>query len=637
MANDDKSKNGAAGQRARAPRTPPAPSHSAPQAVERRLGRYMVAALPQQQLTAMGIAASALEPAALEKLLADDPHVRVHRRLPAPERSQPAGAASMAFPGIVIAEMTYEHARALRLQLPQLLLERDRLLAYTGGATQPVEGLVDPTVAVPVGRSHTFPFLVRDTEGNPVPDAGVFVTGSSSLTQAMTGPDGRATVSTVSETPETIRAVLIKPSDAHWSLRVERPALSTTHDNLIVLKNLSESFPGFPDQQVFGWGQRAMHLHRLPPTFRGSGVKIAIIDSGVAVDHPDLRDEITAGLDLVDRQAHGWTIDTVGHGSHCAGIITGADNGRGVIGFAVESQVHACKIFPDGRFSDLIEALDYCIDNEIDIVNLSLGNSRPSRLVAAKIDQARNAGTACIVAAGDNGGRVNFPGSLSTVLTVAAIGRTDTFPPDTSHSEVAGPHTADGYFSATFSCHGPEVDVCAPGVAILSSAPPDTYALWDGTSVAAAHVTGLAALVLAHHGDFRNGFSERDTARVDHLFQLIKSSCTLLNLGDPHRSGAGLPDALRALGPALAGIPALPSDVIALLDRLTAEMIQAGLIAHTPTPTPEAAARAQEMPRPAPAAATEQSTMLGQTALAWLAEEMRTAGLLLEDPLDLLE
>src|ERR1700730_4641763 len=143
-----------------------------------------------------------------------------------------------------------------------------------------------------------------------------------------------------------------------------------------------------------------MHLHRLPPTFRGSGVKIAIIDSGVAVDHPDLRDEITAGLDLVERPAPGRAVETVGHGSHCAGIITGADNGRGVIGFAVESQVHACKIFPDGRFSDLIEALDYCLDNEIDIVNLSLGNSRPSRLVAAKIDQARNAGTACIVAAG---------------------------------------------------------------------------------------------------------------------------------------------------------------------------------------------------------------------------------------------
>src|SRR5258708_1956173 len=132
MANNDKSNNGPGEQRARGPRIPPAPSRSVPQAVEPRPRRYIVPALPQHQLTAMGIAASALERAALEKLLADDPHVRVPRRLPAPERTQPGGAVSMSFPDIVIAEMTYEHARALRPQLPQLHLERDRLLAYTG-------------------------------------------------------------------------------------------------------------------------------------------------------------------------------------------------------------------------------------------------------------------------------------------------------------------------------------------------------------------------------------------------------------------------------------------------------------------------------------------------------------------------
>src|SRR5690606_41811331 len=67
--------------------------------------------------------------------------------------------------------------------------------------------------------------------------------------------------------------------------------------------------------------------------------------------------------------------------------------------FAVEAEVHVCKIFPGGRFSDLIEALDHAIGEGIDVVSLGLACRHPSQLVAAKIDQARNAGVACVVAA----------------------------------------------------------------------------------------------------------------------------------------------------------------------------------------------------------------------------------------------
>jgi hypothetical protein len=182
-------------------------------------------------------------------------------------------------------------------------------------------------------------------------------------------------------------------------------------------------------------------------------------------------------------------------------------------------------------------------------------------------------------------------------------------------------------------------------------APPDGYVVRDGTFLAAAHVTGLAALALAHHGDFRNGFGERNAARVDHLFQLIKSSCTPLDLGDPHRTGAGLPEALRLLGPALAGIPALPGEVLNLLDQLTTEMIQAGLVQPVPMPAPETLTRAQPTatPQAGQAGPVGQAGQVGQAgpgiaaappgqpALAWLAEEMRNAGLLVEDPPDLLE
>jgi subtilisin family serine protease len=117
--------------------------------------------------------------------------------------------------------------------------------------------------------------------------------------------------------------------------------------------------------------------------------------------------------------------------------------------------------------------------------------------------------------------------------------------------------SSDGFFSARFTCFGPEVGVCAPGVAILSSVPPDNFAVWDGTSMAAPHVTGLAALVLAHHADFQGAYKARNASRVERLFQILKQSARPLNLGDPYRVGAGLPDALQALSlapPAAAGM-----------------------------------------------------------------------------------
>ncbi|WP_433500428.1 S8 family peptidase [Sphaerimonospora sp. CA-214678] len=603
------------------------PTRQMPHVVEPRPMRYMVAALRQPYLSAMGVSAQPLDADGLCELLENDPEVTVRRRLPGhpgrPARTEPQGrhqgpafpataphlmaphlmgtqvmgpqvmGTSAPFPEIVIVDMTAEHALELHMKYPQVLIERDRLLTYSEVPGPPRRRRTAAAV-VPSGVVSTFTFLVRDGDGKPVPGATVFVTGFGWPAQGVTGADGRATVTLAGETPESIVSLVVKPRAGHWSFQLDRPSLSTSRDNLIELVKLSETFEGFPGHQLFGWGQQAMNLDRLPPTFRGAGVKVAVIDSGAAIDHPDLLNRISGGIDLSDHKPDGWAVDTAHHGSHCAAIIGGADDGQGVVGFAVEAEVHACKIFPGGRFSDLIEALDYCIEQRIDVVNLSLGSRHPSQLVAAKIEQAREAGVACVVAAGNDGGPVGFPGNLPTVLTVAAIGRVGTFPTGTAHAaEIMEPCTGEGYFSPRFTCHGPGVDVCAPGVAVLSAVPSGDYAVWDGTSMAAPHVTGLAALVLAHHPDLYDGYGTRDARRVERLFQIIKSSCLPLDLGDPGRTGAGLPNALLALGPALALItPELTADigsgdlsaggVQGLLDRLTAEMAWAGLLVPGP-------------------------------------------------------
>jgi subtilisin family serine protease len=158
---------------------------------------------------------------------------------------------------------------------------------------------------------------------------------------------------------------------------------------------------------------------------------------------------------------------------------------------------------------------------------------------------------ACIVAAGNDAGPVRFPALSPDVFAVAAIGKQGEYPANSYHATQVAKDTKvtqDGFFSAKFTCFGPEIDVAAPGVGIVSSVPEDTYAAWDGTSMASPHVCGLAALMLAHHPDFKARFKLRSEKRVERLFELIKDSCRALEFGDRNRSGAGLPHAIRALG-----------------------------------------------------------------------------------------
>jgi len=97
-----------------------------------------------------------------------------------------------------------------------------------------------------------------------------------------------------------------------------------------------------------------------------------------------------------------------------------------------------------------------------------------------------------------------------------------------------------------FHAADPNSTCARPVVAVVACQSPDGYAVCDGTSLAAAHVTALAALVLAHHGDFRSGFASRDLQRIERLFQILKG--TAQPIGAPWQTGAGLPNAAQALG-----------------------------------------------------------------------------------------
>lgn len=460
-----------------------------------------------------------------------------------------AGAAD-----VLIARMPMDKAAVLRQQNGgQLLVEEDQLLHLSHFDAGP--GMVTG-IAAAVGPAWSATILVTSKDNTPVKEAEVYLFGCLATASGLTDERGQVTLSLAGETIQSVRSIYVKPKSDYWTYYQEQPLLDPGQPNIVFLRALTETFPDFPRQQVLGWGQRAMRLDQLPAPYRGQGVKVGIIDSGIAASHVDLQ-RIKAGVDLVKKNgATSWNQDTVSHGSHCAGIIGAAENSLGIRGFAPDAEIHVCKIFPGGRLSHLTEALEYCIENQIDIASLNLSATERSDALDQQILRAKRLGVALIAAAGNSGGPVEYPASSPHALAVSAIGKWGEFPPESYHAHMVAAVDANGLFSPKFTCFGPEIAVCGPGVAILSCVPPNNYAIRDGTSLAAAHVAGLAALVLAHHPDFQGPFRARSFYRVERLFQILRASAQPINFGDPRHTGFGLPDVLVALGlaPGLATI-----------------------------------------------------------------------------------
>ena len=543
MANKPEPGEGAA----RAPASAYADNKPRTHDLRQRKGQFLIAPRRHPGMQMMGIAP--LSMATVEQALKDSPDIEIIDRV-GPKQIVGALATGMQEAGVLVARMNEDKAQALAMQAQgQLIVERDQALQLFD-ADYPQPMMVSYNLPLGgVAFSAEFQLIGK---GQPVEGAEVYLFGSLLPARGVSDANGRVRLTLHGDSVASVRRLYVKPRADFWSFYQERPDVSDSEVNVVGLRALSDwpSLKGFPLQQQLTWGQRAMRLDQLPNTYRGQGIKIAVVDSGCANSHQDLT-QVTRGHDIVNKATSTttWNVDTIAHGSHCTGVIGGLDSATGIRGFAPDAEIHACKLFPGGQISQLIEALEYCIEHQIDVVNLSLGGAEPSEALEQQIVRARRAGVACIVAAGNSGGPVQYPGSSPNVLTVAAIGRINEFPTDSYHTQTLTPQIdANGFFSARFSCFGPEIAVCAPGVAITSSVPDNNFAAWDGTSMAAPHVAGLAALVLAHHPDFRGSGQMRTAERVERLFQIIKRSCQPLMLGDPRRTGFGLPDTVRAVG-----------------------------------------------------------------------------------------
>src|SRR5882724_3142766 len=457
--------------------------------------------------------------------------------------TQPFTANGHSVNEVVVAKIEEGKAQRLRALAPaHLIIERDALLACAD--YQSVPARVPPIGTLLPLRSVATDISIRviGERDQPLARATVVIDGGELPAQALTDESGNARITFFGGSTEAIRALFIRAASNHWDRVIPVPHLSSGI-NTVRLRPLSELYPNFPTARLLGWGQRLMGIDPTAGRFSGTGVRIGLIDSGCDNSHPLLR-HVVQGRDFTNGGTDtSWTQDLVSHGTHCAGIINASITEQGIVGCAPAAELHVFKVIPDGRVSDLLAALDECIERELDIINISVVSEEFSELLGQKLQEARQKGIACIVAAGNSGGPLAFPAMLPGVMAVAAVGKLKEFPDDSSHVLSVIPQLIgrDDVFPANFSSWGPQVAVSGPGVAVLSTVPGGGYAAADGTSAAAAHVTGLAALVLAHHPLLQEGsLRERSEHRVRALFELIRGSA-IPYFPDPSRAGAGVP------------------------------------------------------------------------------------------------
>lgn len=216
-------------------------------------------------------------------------------------------------------------------------------------------------------------------------------------------------------------------------------------------------------------------------------IVVAVIDTGVQSDHPDLAGRLVEGVNVVDPSSP--PEDDVGHGTHVAGIISAdVNNGEGVAGMTWYTKIMPIKALDSsgaGSTYSVAEGVIWATDHGADIINMSLGNYAQAEFLHDALKYAYDRGVVLVAASGnDNTDRPGYPAAYPEVLAVAA---TD---PDESRAE--------------YSNYGDYIDIAAPGTSIPSTYPGSRYAALSGTSMACPHVAALASLIRSVNPELTN-------------------------------------------------------------------------------------------------------------------------------------
>ena len=300
--------------------------------------------------------------------------------------------------------------------------------------------------------------------------------------------------------------------------------------------------PNDPDYNK-QWNFRAINVEQAWDETKGEGVTVAVIDTGVS-KVPDLKlTKFVKGYDFVNDKED--ASDDNGHGTHVAGTIAqSTNNGYGVAGIAYEASIMPLKVLSGsggGTIADIAEAIKFAADNDADIINMSLGGGGASNMLEEAIKYAHSKGVTIIAAAGNEGrNAASYPARYPDVISVAA-------------TDAAGG-------KASYSNFGAGVDIAAPGGTGMDtpgsiwqntinpkskedpSEPESKFAGFQGTSMAAPHVAGVAALIRSTGVD-----------TPEEILDILKQSTRKVSEDHLNNFGAGHLDAHAAVQLALKG------------------------------------------------------------------------------------
>jgi len=227
------------------------------------------------------------------------------------------------------------------------------------------------------------------------------------------------------------------------------------------------------EEQITPWGIERVNAPNVWNEVTGKDIKIAIIDSGINKDHLDLGKNVRGGISFVEDRDY-WD-DDLRHGTSVAGVISALNNEIGVVGMAPDSEIYSVKVIGSsgGKLSNFIQGIEWAIDNDMDIIVMSLGIPVDSPSLRRIVDEAYLEGIILVAASGKDN-QIYYPAKYSSVIAVGSIDESNQLTDENGE--------------------GDELEFVAPGQNIISTNI-NGYGSFDGTSMSAPHVAGVLALL----------------------------------------------------------------------------------------------------------------------------------------------
>lgn len=419
-----------------------------------------------------------------------------------------------------------------------------------------------------------------------------------SISESLTGDleKSLAKFGTVVKTIPQIGIVVVESSDPNFESKVTKlgNVRSVVPDLMLSLINPADAVPmanppSIGDNETrfaLQWGMDAINAPEAwNAGYQGAGVKVFILDSGIDAEHPDLSPNLNTSLSKSFVPGEDWNVQPglyFNHGTHVSGIVAAADNSFGVIGVAPKAEIVAVKVLSEysgsGAFSWVNAGIVYAADNGADVINMSLGTvinkngfyyddygnlvgkdspkliQELKHAVQRAINYAYKKGVTIVVAAGNdymngdgNGSAVAFQGDLNNVISVSATAPYGIFYDPTTNLDVIASYSNTGRSLINIAAPGGDFDL------YFAENPPTLNYRYDmvistvsngfgfaaGTSMAAPHVAGVAALIVAKNGG--------QMAPIEVTKQLLKTADNLDGNGASVSFGKGRVNAFRAV------------------------------------------------------------------------------------------